>query len=255
MKILAVIPARMGSTRFPNKPLAKIRGIPMLGHILHRTKMCPELTDTWVATCDQEIVDYIESIGGKAIMTSDKHERATDRVSEALLKIEKLQNTTYDCVVMVQGDEPLVTPTMITTSIQAFKKNNADVVNLMKLIEHDEDYINPNEVKVVFNSKHEALYFSREPIPSQKKFSDKVKSYKQVAIMPFKREFLFKFSDLQPTPLEIIESVDMLRVLEHGLKVQMAEITEPIYSVDTPEDLAWAEEVMQKDTLFAKYTK
>ncbi len=253
MKILAIIPARMDSTRFPGKPLALIQGIPMIGHIYKRTVMCDDLTDTYVATCDQVIMDYIQSIGGKAVMTKNTHERCTDRCSEALLKIEEMNKTKYDCVVIIQGDEPLVTPTMISTAVNVFKANNSDVVNLMKEIEFDEDYTDANEVKVVCNAANEAMYFSREAIPSQKKSKAKVKSYKQVAIMPFKREFLFKFSELTPTPLEIIESVDMLRVLEHGLKVHMAEIKEPIFSVDTPADLEWVDSVMKKDKLFNAY--
>lgn len=254
-KSLAVIPARMGSSRFPGKPMAKILGIPMVGHVYLRTKMCTELDEVYVATCDQEIFDYITSIGGKAVMTKDTHERCTDRVSEALLKVEEAQGQKYDTVVLVQGDEPLVTPNMLTTAMKEFTKSGADVLNLMKEIEFEEDYLDPNEVKVVFNNKNEALYFSREPIPSKKKTKDKFPTFKQVCIIPFTREFLFKFSDLAPTPLEIIESVDMMRVLEHGYKVQMAEIKEPIYSVDTSADLTWAEEVMRKDLFIGNYKK
>lgn len=254
-KSLAIIPARMGSSRFPGKPMAKILGIPMIGHVYLRTKMCKELDEVYVATCDQEIFDYINSIGGKAVMTKDTHERCTDRVSEALLKVEQSQGQKYDTVVLVQGDEPLVTPNMLSTALKEFAKTGADVLNLMKEIEFEEDYLDPNEVKVVFNNKNEALYFSREPIPSKKKTKDKFPTFKQVCIIPFTREFLFKFSDMTPTRLEIIESVDMMRVLEHGYKVQMAEIKEPIYSVDTPADLNWAEEVMKKDPFVVGYNK
>ncbi len=254
-KSIAIIPARMGSSRFPGKPMASLLGMPMIGHIYLRTKMAPQLDEVYVATCDQEIFDYVESIGGKAVMTKDSHERCTDRVSEALLKIEEAQKQRYETVLLVQGDEPLVTPRMIAIAMSEFLNTDAEVLNLMKKIDDEEDYLNPNEVKVVFNQKNEALYFSREPIPSKKKTKDAVVSYKQVCIMPFTREFLFKFSELSPTRLEVIESVDMMRVLEHGLKVQMAEISEPIYSVDTPEDLAWAEEVMRKDVLAKTYLK
>jgi 3-deoxy-manno-octulosonate cytidylyltransferase (CMP-KDO synthetase) len=254
-KSIAIIPARMGSSRFPGKPMAKILDIPMVGHVYLRTKMCQQLDEVYVATCDQEIFDYITSIGGKAVMTKDSHERCTDRVSEALLKIEKNQGQQYETIVLVQGDEPLVSPNMLSIAMTEFAKTEAGVLNLMKEIEFEEDYLDPNEVKVVFNGKNEALYFSREPIPSRKKTKDKFPTYKQVCIIPFTREFLFKFSDLAPTPLEIIESVDMMRVLEHGFKVQMAEIKEPIYSVDTPDDLAWAETVMKKDPFISKYKK
>lgn len=235
--------------------MANILGIPMIGHVLLRTKMCPSIDEVYVATCDQEILDYVTSIGGRAVMTSDSHERCTDRVSEALLKIEKERGERFDTVVLVQGDEPLVTPQMVETAMKVFTEEKASVVNLMKRIDDEEDWLDPNEVKVVVNQKNKALYFSREPIPSRKKASSKFPVYKQVCIMPFSREFLFQFSDLSPTPLEQIESVDMLRVLEHGFEVQMAEITDPIYSVDTPDDLAWAEKVMLKDPIFPSYGK
>ena len=108
MKAIAIIPARMGSSRYPGKPMAKIHGVPMIGHCYHRTKLCNDLMDTYVATCDDEIHDYIISIGGKSIMTSDIHERATDRTAEAMLKIEEMIGENIDIVVMVQGDEPMV---------------------------------------------------------------------------------------------------------------------------------------------------
>lgn len=255
-KTIAIIPARMGSSRFPGKPMAPLMGMPMIGHVYLRTKLTKNLDEVYVATCDDEILKYIESIGGKAVMTKDTHERCTDRVSEALLKIEKEQNCQYNTVVLVQGDEPLVTPNMISKAISAFETcSDIGVLNLMKKIESEEDQLDPNEVKVVVNRNNEALYFSRESIPSKKKTKAHVDIYKQVCIMPFTRDFLFKFSELEPTPLEIIESVDMLRVLEHGLKVKMEEIEEPIYSVDTPADLEWAESVMEKDSFIKHYLK
>ena len=125
MKALAIIPARMNSSRFPGKPMAKIHDMPMIGHCYHRTSMCDDLTDTYVATCDSEIFDYICSIGGKAVMTSIKHERASDRAAEAMLKIEKKIKEKVDIVVMVQGDEPMVTPSMISESLVPFKSDES----------------------------------------------------------------------------------------------------------------------------------
>ncbi|SVE45461.1 uncharacterized protein METZ01_LOCUS498315, partial [marine metagenome] len=128
MKAIAIIPARMGSSRFPGKPLAKICGIPMVGHCYYRTSMCKDLTETYAATCDKEIYDYIQSIGGKAVMTSDSHERASDRTAEAMLKIEDQIRESVDVVVMVQGDEPLVTPRMISQSLKPFSDPAVKVV-------------------------------------------------------------------------------------------------------------------------------
>ena len=113
MKVIALIPARMNSSRFPGKPMAKILGTPMIGHVYDKVSQSPELSMTAVATCDEEIFDYITSLGGNAVMTSKSHERASDRCAEALLKLENKNGIEYDIVVMVQGDEPLTHPRMI----------------------------------------------------------------------------------------------------------------------------------------------
>ncbi len=170
MKAIAIIPARMGSSRFSGKPMAKIHGMPMIGHCYLRTKMCSTLLDTYVATCDQEIFDYIESIGGQAVMTAGTHERATDRTAEAMLKIEEKLGEKVDVVVMVQGDEPMVTPNMIAQSLEPFiTDETVNVVNLMARMSKVSEFEDPNEVKVVVNKSNDAIYFSREPIPSRKK--------------------------------------------------------------------------------------
>ena len=118
MNIIGIIPARLASSRLPNKPLAKIIGMPMIGHVYLRSKMSSIMEEVYVATCDQEIKDYVESIGGKAIMTSNSHERASDRTAEALLEIEKVTEKKMGIVVMIQGDEPMVTPEMISAAVQ-----------------------------------------------------------------------------------------------------------------------------------------
>jgi 3-deoxy-manno-octulosonate cytidylyltransferase (CMP-KDO synthetase) len=254
--IVAIIPARMGSSRFPGKPMAEIHGIPMIGHVYFRTKMCPLLNETYVATCDQEIFDYIISIGGKAVMTADTHERCSDRTAEAMLKIESETGRKVDIVVMVQGDEPMVTPEMIEQSVAPIlKESSIQVVNLMARIKTIEEFEDPNEVKVVTDLQSNAIYFSREPIPSRKKGKKAVPMMKQVCIIPFKREFLLKFNELDPTPLEIIESVDMMRVIEHSYKVKMAFSDTETHSVDTIEDLAEVEKLIKNDSLISQYAK
>ena len=160
MNILGIIPARMNSSRFRGKPMAKILGIPMIGHCYLRSKMCKELSDLYVATCDQEIFDYIQSIGGKAIMTSNSHERATDRAAEAMLKIEKDNQFKFDAIVMIQGDEPMLDPQMISESFTPIiNDKEIKVVNLMSEIDNDDEFNDPNEVKVVVNNINEAIYF------------------------------------------------------------------------------------------------
>jgi 3-deoxy-manno-octulosonate cytidylyltransferase (CMP-KDO synthetase) len=254
MNIIGIIPARMASSRFPGKPLAGICGIPMLGHVYFRSKMSCVLSELYVATCDQEIVDYVESVGGKAVLTADTHERASDRTAEAMLKIESKTGQLTDIVVMIQGDEPMLSPGMIDEAVKPLtEKNSIYVTNLMAPLKTKEEQEDPNEVKVVVDRDGFALYFSREPIPSWKKGAKNVPMRKQVCIIPFRREFLIKFNGLEQTPLEIVESVDMLRLLEHGFKVKMIQTELETYSVDTVDDLKHVEKLMENDQLMAKY--
>lgn len=254
MNVIGLIPARMASTRFPNKPMALIQGIPMLGHVLKRSQMSEMLSDVYVTTCDQEIVDYIEGLGSKAVMTSDKHERASDRCTEAMIKIEAITGQKVDMVVMIQGDEPMLVPEMIDSLVRAMlNEKSAPIVNLMAELKTREEQEDPNDVKVVVDLMNYALYFSREAIPSRKKTSADFTVYKQLGIIMFQRDFLIKYNELAPTPLEIIESVDMLRVLEHGYKIKMELVKYETVGVDTPEDLARAEEAMAGDALLPRY--
>lgn len=242
--IIALIPARMGSSRFPGKPMAQILGKPMIGHVYERVSQSPKLTLTAVATCDKEIFDYIESIGGTAVMTSDTHERASDRCAEALAKLEALNNTKYDIVVMVQGDEPMTHPDMIDEAVQPMLTDESiQVTNLLGKIESLEEFEDRNCIKVVCNLNSDALYFSREPIPTPTK-TDKIPMYKQVCIIPFRRDFLLEYIQLTPTPLEVAESVDMMRILEHGKKVRMVPTAFDTKAVDTLEDLKRVEKIL-----------
>lgn len=248
MKAIGVIPARMGSSRFPGKPLAEICGRTMIEHVCCRSALSKKLDSLYVATCDKEIYDVALAFGGKPIMTDTCHERCTDRVAEAIRSIP------CDIVVIIQGDEPLVTPDMIDEAI-APMISDPDImcINLMADIETDDDFNDPNEVKVVVDRKGDALYFSREPIPSVKKGARGFPRYKQVCIMPFRRDFLFTYTSLPPTPLENIESVDMLRILEHGYPVRMIHTGARTCSVDTMEDLRYVETLMEKDPLFRNH--
>lgn len=246
MKILALIPARMGSSRFPGKPLAKILDKPMIEHVYKNVEKCELLTKTVVATCDEEIFDFIKSINGQVVMTSDKHERASDRCAEALAVLEQDDNVIYDIVVMVQGDEPMTHPDMITEAVTPMLENPEIVVtNLMGDISSNDEFDDRNCIKVVCDLKNNALCFSREPIPTRR-FGN-VPMKKQVCVIPFTREFLLQYTRLSPTPLEIAESVDMMRVLEHGEKVKMVPTKHQTYPVDTESDLTRVEELMQKN--------
>ena len=245
MKSIAIIPARMGSSRFPGKPLAKILGKPMIGHVWERVSQSQSLAATVVATCDAEIRDYVTSIGGTAIMTSDRHERASDRCAEALLKAEEMNGTRYDVVVMVQGDEPMTHPGMIDEALAPLAADaSVQVTNLLGSIADTAEFEDRNCIKVVCDLHGNALYFSREPIPTRCKASN-VPMGKQVCVIPFRRDYLLEYTRMEPTPLEIVESVDMMRILEHGGRVRMVPTTHATYSVDTPADLARLERIMR----------
>lgn len=254
MNIISIIPARMGSSRFPGKPMKDILGMPMIGHVYKRVKMSKTLSEVYVATCDMEIYDYIESIGGKAVMTSDCHERCSDRCAEAMLKIENQTGIKCDIMVMVQGDEPLTFPEMIDEAVQPMIGNESVLItNLVSDIDTVEAFENPNEVKVVMDKNNNALYFSREPIPSRKKGVLDVPMKKQVCVIPFTRDFLLEYNQMEPTPLEIIESVDMMRILENGGKVKMIDTKYITKAVDTEEDIEVVKNMMKNDELYREY--
>lgn len=235
----------MGSSRFPGKPLAKINGIPMIEHVYRNVKKNTILSNVIVATCDKKIFDFIKSIKGEVVMTSKKHKRASDRCYEALKIFEKTKKTTFDIIVMVQGDEPMVHPNMINDAVKPMIKNKRiNVVNLISNIDNDKDFKNPNFIKVVHDKNLNALYFSRSFIPYTK-FSKKVKIKKQVCIIPFRRKFLLKYNKMKPTPLEIIESIDMLRILENGYKVNLFKTKYFSQAVDTISDLRKVEKFLK----------
>ena len=245
MNILALIPARMGSSRFPGKPMAEILGMPMIGHVYNNVSKANAVTMTAVATCDEVIYEYIESIGGIAVMTKNTYERASDRCAEALTKIEKSTGIVFDIVVMVQGDEPMTHPDMLDEAIKPMLADSRIMVtNLLGRIDSLEEFHDRNCIKVVCDLQSNAIYFSREPIPTQGK-SPNITMSKQVCIIPFRRDYLMKYTSLAPTPLEISESVDMMRVLEHGDQIKMVPTKHQSYAVDVPDDLIRVEKLMR----------
>ena len=254
MNIISIIPARMSSSRFPGKPMKDILGMPMIGHVYKRVKMSEILIEVYVATCDKEIFDYIESIGGKAVMTSHTHERCSDRCAEAMLKIEENSSTKCDIMVLVQGDEPLTHPQMIAEAVKPMIEDKSILItNLVSDIETLEAFEDPNEVKVVMDNFNNALYFSREPVPTRKKGILDVPMKKQVCVIPFTRDYLLEYNEMEPTPLEIIESVDMMRIIENGGKIKMCETIHKTKAVDTQKDLDLVIDIMKKDELYTQY--
>ena len=255
MRSIAIIPARMGASRFPGKPLHRISGIPLVGHCFFRTRLVLELDGTYVATCDREIADYVSSIGGDVVMTAVTHNRATDRTAEAMLQVEAMTGHPVDVVIMVQGDEPLILPQDIGAMLKHFSDPAVEIVNIMSLLKTREQFEDRNNVKVVVNHAKDALYFSREPIPSPWKGVEQVPMYMQVGVIAFRREALVRFNGMQETMLEKIESVDMNRVLETGGRIRMVLTDATTIGVDTPEEADEVSRLMQGDPLFAKYAR
>jgi len=238
----------MASTRFPGKPLALLHGLPMIEHVFRRAKLCSELDDVYVATCDEEIRAVAEGFDAKVIMTSAAHERATDRVAEAS------EHFAADIIVMVQGDEPLITPEMITSALAPLRfGSSTSCVNLVHRITSQHEFIDPNTIKVVADIDGNALYFSRSPIPHVNLEESMAKVFKQVCVIPFTRQCLQEFSVLPPTPLERAESIDMLRLLGHGRSVRLVETLIPTHAVDTPADLQLVQTMMKDDPLLRQY--
>ena len=250
-KPVCVIPARMGSSRYPGKPLEPMLGLALVLHVYERCKLFSGFSEVLIATCDVEIKIAAERYGVPAVMTADSHERCTDRVQEA---VEARYPDMADdaVVVMVQGDEVLVSPQMIADVVDAQAKTGAPVVNLGSRLYRNEDHDDPNTVKVVVAPNGRALCFSRAPIPSRA-LSQDVPMYQQTGVMAFTFGFLKRFSTLLQTPLEIIEAVDMMRVLEHGIDLYMALTDTETIGVDTPADLARGEQQLREEPLTRQY--
>lgn len=249
MKTIAMIPARMGSSRFPGKPLAQLLGRTMLEHVYQRVAMSNSLAATYIATCDETIRQAAASFGAPVIMTADSHERASDRIAEAV------EQTDADLIVMVQGDEPMVHPDMIDAAVAPFHHDTQlECVNLTRRIDNEADFRNPNTIKVVMDLQGNALFMTRRPIPTLAQGGfDMTPVYKQVCIIPFTRACLNAYCRLPPTPLEQLESIDMLRLLEHGRQVRMIETHYDTQAVDTEADLARVAGLLADDPLLTQY--
>ena len=248
MKVIGIIPARMGSSRFPGKPLENILGHPMIEHVYKRSQMSSTLDELYLATPDEEIKEVTERFGGHVIMTSPLHERCNDRVAEAV------QNMDADIVVTIQGDEPMITPEIIDLTVSPLLKDDSIYCAHAISRIHDPGAFNDrNEAKVVCNQQGYIMYISREPIPTTAKNALDIPMLKLINVIPYRKDFLIKYTHLDQTPLEQAESMDMLRVLEHGYQIKAVEIPYKIFSVDTPGDMQHVQDLMREDPLLAKY--
>lgn len=252
MSAIAIIPARMASSRFPGKPLIDILGLSMIEHVRRRALLCPVLDDVIVATCDQVIIDEVKRYGGKAVMTSDQHEGCVDRVAEAAEGID------YDIVINIQGDMPLIHPQSLGQLIEPLMvEDDLLFTDMMGPIMQEDEIYSANIVKVVFDKRQNALYYSREPVPSRRKNSKNISItlYKQFGVNAFRRKSLISFANTPRTTLENIESIDMLRLLENGEQIRMVLSEYPVVGVDTPQDVNKVKFLMEKDPYFMVYKK
>ena len=243
MKFLGIIPARYSSTRLEGKPLKMIEGHTMIEWVYKRTKLS-NLDEVVVATDDERIYKEVERFGGKAILTSKEHENGTSRIAEVCTKYED-----YDVIVNVQGDEPLIEPEMINSIINSFKEDDTISMSTLKYkIDTMEEIENPNYVKVITDKKGYALYFSRSVIPYPRKL-DIQNYYKHVGIYGYKRDFVVEYAKMEPTPLELSESLEQLRALENGYRIKVMETPYKIIGVDTQEELEKVREYIKENGL------
>ena len=248
MKVVGIIPARYASTRFPGKPLALIKGKPMIQRVYEQV-LKAKLDGVVVATDDVRIADAVMDFGGQYVMTSPNHRSGTDRCRETL---DLLENQ-YDAVVNIQGDEPFIDPCQIEMMRDLISRDDTVLASLAKRIEDEDELFSPNTVKVVMDNEGNALYFSRNPIPfmrneDRKNWLEKGVFYKHIGIYAYKSETLRQIAEMQPTTLELTESLEQLRWLENGLRIRMGITQVENVSIDEPSDIDKAERFAENQT-------
>lgn len=248
MKALVIIPARYASTRFPAKPLAMLGGVPIIEHVYRQASKA--VVDVVVATDDERIMSVVEAFGGRAVMTSTEHQSGTDRCYEALQKV----GGSYDVVINVQGDEPFIQPEQITALIECFNDPATDIATMVKPFSVEdgiEALENPNSPKVVLSRNMKAIYFSRSVIPYMRGVERDEwllhhTYYKHLGLYAFRGKTLGEVTALPQSPLELTEKLEQLRWLENGYVIGVAVTHTETIGIDTPEDLARAEEYLSK---------
>lgn len=243
MKKIVIIPARYQSSRFPGKPLALINGKTMIQWVYENVKEVKALDEVYVATDDERIFNAVQTFGGKALMTSSAHTCGTDRLAECA-SILALKDE--DIVLNIQGDEPLIKPQMVLDLLSTFDSEDVYMGTLKKLIDEDEELENPNVVKVITDTNDNAIYFSRYCLPYERE-GKHVKHYKHIGAYGYKTWFLYKFSKMKKTSLEMAESLEQLRVIENGLKIKVKETIYQTIGVDTPEQIELVEQELRKE--------
>lgn len=252
MAVVAIIPARYGSTRFPGKPLATIGGKPMIQHVYESASKAGGLDRLLVATDDHRILQAVRDFGGEAVLTSKDHVSGTDRLAEVAKKLKA------EWVVNIQGDLPFVQSQTISRTLAPLRRDRSISMGTARTpIRDKEEWLNPNVVKVVTDDRGFALYFSRAPVPylrgrgvnhDDSKTAPREKTvwgYRHIGIYVYRRDFLLKFSRLRPSALEQAEGLEQLRALAYGYRIRVMDVDEPGVEVDTPQDLAKAEQYLR----------
>jgi 3-deoxy-manno-octulosonate cytidylyltransferase (CMP-KDO synthetase) len=251
MAVVAIIPARYGSTRLPGKPLAKIGGKPMIQHVYENTCSAKILDRVLVATDDRRVEKTVQAFGGEVMMTSKDHASGTDRLAEVARKIKT------DWIVNVQGDLPFIRPETIMRAVQPMRRNRSiPMGTVCTKIDDEDEWRDPNIVKVIRDAKGFAIYFSRATIPFPRNdvsqlngrgnTKSKIWGHRHLGLYVYRRDFLLKFARLRPTLLEQAESLEQLRALVYGYRIFVANVDEHSVEVDTPEDLQKAEQYLRE---------
>lgn len=246
-KAIGIIPARFGSTRFPGKPLELIAGKSLIQRTYENALRCPSLDRVIVATDDQRIFDHVRTFGGQVSMTSQDCLTGTDR----LIEVVQSQAINTDIIINVQGDEPLLEPNVIEAVIHALESDtSAHMATALMMMSDAEEIANPSVVKCVRDLQGNALYFSRSIIPGNKeqKVLPSTTYYKHLGIYGYRKSFLLQYGELTPTPLQISEDLEQLKVLEHGYKIKTVIVQSQSIGVDTPEDLKKIEKLWNQNS-------
>lgn len=256
MKFMAVIPARYASTRFPGKPLAMLGGKTVIQRVYEQVSTV--LDEVYVATDDERIRQVVEAFGGRAVMTRTDHKSGTDRIEEAVEKIEQQTHLSpltshhsnfADVIINVQGDEPFIQPSQVRTLMELFDEPQTQIGTLGKRFDSMEAVLNPNSPKIVCDRRGFALYFSRSVIPyvrgkQQSEWIDSYPYLKHLGIYAYRREVLNEVTRLPQSPLELAESLEQLRWLENGYRIRVGLTDVETVGIDTPEDLQRAEQFL-----------
>ena len=243
VRILGVIPARMAATRFPGKPLVNLVGRPLVRWVYESAAGCTDFDALLVATPDEEIAEAVRGFGGAVELTRADHPTGTDRVAEVAAR-----HPEADVVVNVQGDQPFVTPEMLSALVSPYRSGESPVMTTVGApLDESSGPSDPNVVKVICDRSGDALYFSRSPLPYRRNpVPEFLPVYHHIGLYAFTREFLGRYATMLPTPLEQAEGLEQLRALEHGHRIRVCPISRPVIEVNSPDDLIQARQLIER---------